>query len=84
MCEECINKINEIDLPKMIFENFTEEELVRAFTDGNKREYTPDETAWFYNLYNRVFKANKQPGCGKCFVNIRRQLGVFAKHHLKL
>jgi hypothetical protein len=84
MCEECENKIQEIELPKMRFDNCTDEELTRAFMEGNRRSYTPDEVAWFYNLYNRVFKQNKQPGCGKCFVNIRRQLSEYAQHHLSL
>jgi hypothetical protein len=84
MCEECENKIQDIELPKMRFDNCTDEELTRAFMEGNRREYSPDDVAWFYNLYNRVFKQNKQPGCGKCFVNIRRQLSEYAKHHLSL
>ena len=84
MCEECENKIQDIELPKMRFDNCTDEELTRAFMEGNRREYSPDDVAWFYNLYNRVFKQNKQPGCGKCFVNIRRQLSEYAQHHLSL
>lgn len=84
MCEECLNKTNEIELPKMRHDNCTEEELTRAFMEGNKSNYTPDEIAWFYNLYNRVFKQNKQPGCGKCFVNIRKQLTTYAKHQMML
>lgn len=65
-----------------MWENYTEDELFRAYMEGNKSSYSKDETAWFYNLYNRVFKQNKQPGCGKCFVNIRRQLTQFAQAHL--
>ena len=84
MCEDCVNKINEIELPKMRFDNCTDEELTRAFMEGNKREYSKDEIVWFYNLYNRVFKQNKQPGCGKCFANIRKQLSTYAKHQLSL
>lgn len=84
MCDECANKINEIKLPEMRFDNCTEEELIRAFMEGNRPTYNPDEIAWFYNLYNRVFKQNKQPGCGKCFVNIRRQLTEYAKQQMSL
>jgi hypothetical protein len=84
MCEECKDKINDIELPKMRHDNCTEEELTQAFFNGNKSTYPPDEVAWFYNLYNRVFKKNKQPGCGKCFVNIRRQLTEYAKTQMQL
>jgi len=64
--------------------NYTFEELEQAHKNGNKSSYTGDEIAWFYNLYNRVFNTNKQPGCGKCFVNIRRNLSVRYKHEAGL
>lgn len=54
--------------------NYTFEELEKAYMDGNKSSYTAEEQAWFYNLYNRVFNQNKQPGCGKCFLNVRKNL----------
>ncbi len=73
-CESCKNKINELKLSDM--GNYTFEELEQAHKLGDKSSYTPDEHAWFYNLYNRVFNQNKQPGCGKCFVNIRKQLSI--------
>lgn len=60
-----------ISLP---MKNYTDEELERAYLEGNKSTYTREEQDWFYNLYNRVFKQNKTPGCGKCFVNIRKHL----------
>jgi len=71
MCKECENKTNEVPTT---FRNYSLEELEMAYNDYNKAIYTPQETAWFYNLYNRVFKTNKQPGCGKCFVTIRKHL----------
>lgn len=71
MCDECEQKQNEITTP---FKNYTLDELEQAHQIGNKSSYTGDETAWLYNLYNRVFRTNKQPGCGKCFVNIRKGL----------
>lgn len=54
--------------------NYTPDELKQAYEMGNKSSYTPDEQAWFYNLYNRVFNKNQQPGCGKCFMNVRKRL----------
>lgn len=71
MCKECENKVNEVKTP---FKNYSMDELEQAHREGNKPHYTGEEIAWFYNLHNRVFKTNKQPGCGKCFVNIRRNL----------
>jgi hypothetical protein len=70
MCETCKNK-PEVNLTP---QNYSMEELKLAYEMGNRRSYTGDETAWFYNLYNRVFNQNKQPGCGKCFVNVRKAL----------
>ena len=70
-CDTC-KKDKDITLNNM--ENYTLEELKLAFDNGNKASYTKEETAWFYNLYNRVFRTNKQPGCGKCFMNVRKAL----------
>jgi hypothetical protein len=69
-CKEC-KEPKDISLP---MKNYTDEELEQAHLQGNKSSYTQDEIAWFYNLYNRVFKTHKSPGCGKCFVNIRKHL----------
>lgn len=55
-------------------ENYTLDELEKAYLEGNKPTYTNEEIQWFYNLYNRVFNQQKKPGCGKCFVNIRKHL----------
>lgn len=34
----------------------------------------PEEIQYIYNFYNRAFKEKRQPGCGKCFVNICKSL----------
>jgi hypothetical protein len=73
MCDDCINKENEVSLPQT---NFILNELKLADEKKDNYKFTPDEVAWYYNLYNRVFKANKQPGCGKCFATIRKQLST--------
>lgn len=70
MCDTCKEQ-NITELPK---QNYTLNELKLAAEQSNKRSYSGDEIAWFYNLYNRVFNTNRQPGCGKCFANIRRAL----------
>lgn len=54
--------------------NYTFEELELAHQKNKQSSFTKDEIAWYYNLYNRVFGTNKQPGCGKCFSNIRKHL----------
>ena len=70
-CETC-KEHKEIGLP--IMERYTLDELEKAHMTGNKSTYTNEEIDWFYNLYNRVFNTHKSPGCGKCFVNIRKHL----------
>lgn len=80
MCKECENKVN--DVPTT-FRPYSIEELEQAYNEGNKPIYTPQEVAWFYNLYNRVFGTNKQPGCGKCFVTIRRHLSQRYKYETR-
>jgi len=70
-CETC-NEEKEVSLKTL--PNYTLSELERAYTEGNKRTYSREEIEWFYNLYNRVFKQDRRPGCGKCFVNIRTAL----------
>lgn len=73
MCEDCKDKVNEASLPQ---KNFIMDELKLAHEKKDHYTFTPDEVAWYYNLYNRVFSTNKQPGCGKCFANIRKQLST--------
>jgi|APGre2960657404_1045060.scaffolds.fasta_scaffold26698_5 hypothetical protein len=70
-CETC-KKDKDITLNTLPI--YTTSELEQAYKEGNKRTYTQDEIKWFYNLYNRVFKQDRRPGCGKCFVNIRQAL----------
>jgi len=71
MCDDCKDKEKEISLPT---QNFLLDELRTAHEKKDNYTFSNDEIAWYYNLYNRVFKSNKQPGCGKCFANIRKQL----------
>jgi hypothetical protein len=47
----------------------SKEEMDKALVLIDKYGITPAEQLWFYDLYNRVFKADKRPGCGKCFSN---------------
>lgn len=67
-CHTCKSK----RLPKMKL--YTFEELQTFYQNRDKYHYTQEEIAEIYNLYNRVFNDNKSPGCGKCFVNVRKKL----------
>lgn len=69
-CQECANK-KEINI-KLGMTNNDEWEKIIPILD--KHNITREETQYVYNFYNRVFNTNKQPGCGKCFVNICKQL----------
>jgi hypothetical protein len=72
-CEKCKKRKDEITLSK--FGNYTIDELKIAAQKFNLPSYTPDEIAFFYNLYNRVYQKNEQPGgCGQCFQRIRAHL----------
>jgi hypothetical protein len=71
-CNTCKNKEQEVSLNNL--PNYSMAELEKAYLMMDRPHYTGEESAWLYNLYNRVFRTNKQPGCGKCFVNVRRSL----------
>jgi hypothetical protein len=55
--------------PQIEPQPYSKEEMDKALVLIDKYGITPAEQVWFYDLYNRVFKADKRPGCGKCFSN---------------
>jgi hypothetical protein len=69
-CEKC-EKSGDVTLKT---ENWTIEELELAVSYLDKYKQPREEIDYVYNVYNRVFKTKKAPGCGKCFVNIGRSL----------
>ena len=69
-CESCKGK-GEVNLNT---ENYTKQEFDYFISISNNYRFTQEETDFIYNLYNRVFKEKKQPGCGKCFVNVIKSL----------
>ena len=69
-CETC-KKPKEINLDTR---PYTQEEFERVLPLLDKYGLTTQEMAYIYNFNNRVFKQNKQPGCGKCFFYIARNL----------
>lgn len=69
-CQTC-KKPKEVNLETTIF---TREEMDLAMTMIDKRGLTPPEQEWLINLNNRVLKDNKIPGCGKCLVQVLKNL----------
>ena len=55
-------------------ENYTRQEFDYFISISNNYRFGKEETDFIYNLYNRVFKEKKQPGCGKCFTNVIKSL----------
>jgi hypothetical protein len=78
-CPKC-KKSGNVELKT---ENWTFQELDDVIPLLDKYGLTREQTNYIYNLYNRIFKMNKQPGCGKCFVNIARQLKIKHSSMLK-
>ena len=69
-CEKCKTpKEVEIKTP-----NYTREEMDAAMLLVDKHSLTRQQQEWLVNLNNRVNKDNKRLGCGKCFVQVCRNL----------
>lgn len=69
-CIEC-DKEKEIELS---FGLSTREEWDNVMTLIKKYGLSRDEINYVYGFYNRELKQNKRPGCGKCFVNVCKNL----------
>lgn len=69
-CEKC-KKPKEVELET---KPYTKDEFDKVMPMLDKFGITPTEMNYIYNFYNRVFGTNKQPGCGKCFVNNAKNL----------
>lgn len=69
-CEKC-KKSGEVEIKTR---PYTDEEFHNIIPLLDKYNITPQERDYIYNFYNRVFGTNKVPGCGKCFVNICKNL----------
>ena len=69
-CEECKEpKEVVVSLPK-----YTKEEMDLAMTLVNRYNLTRQEVEWLTNLNNRVLNDKKQAGCGKCLVQVKKNL----------
>lgn len=69
-CENC-KKEKEVEV-KM--EKFTRQEMDTAMTLINKYSLSRQEADWLTNLNNRVNNDKKQSGCGKCLVQVKKNL----------
>lgn len=69
-CGEC-KKEKEIELS---FGLSTQQEWETIMNLIEKYKLTKQEMDYVYGFYNREFKDKKRPGCGKCFVNVCRNL----------
>lgn len=69
-CIEC-DKEKEIELS---FGLSTRQEWDNVMTLIKKYGLSRDEINYVYGFYNRELKQNKRPGCGKCFVNVCKNL----------
>ena len=69
-CDTCKEpKVVENILPK-----FTKEEMDIAITLVDKKHLTPDQMKWLIGLNNRVNNDNKMYGCGKCHVQVLKNI----------
>ena len=71
-CEKC-KKSGEVEIKT---ENWTKSELELVVSYLDNYNITRQQTDYAYNLYNRIFKTNKTPGCGKCFIRIAKSLKI--------
>lgn len=69
-CEKCKTpKEVELTLP-----NYTKEEMDAMLLIVDKQFLSRQQQEWLVNLNNRVNKDNKRLGCGKCFVQVCKNL----------
>ena len=69
-CEKCKTP-KEVELKTV---NYTREEMDAAMLLVDKYNLTRDQQSYLVNLNNRVNKDNKRLGCGKCFVQVLKNL----------
>jgi hypothetical protein len=61
---------------------YTQEELELAMTLINKVTQTSDEMKWLISLNNRALRDKKQYGCGKCHVQVMKNIRNLYKRHM--
>ena len=69
-CDNCKEpNVVENPLPK-----YTKEEMDLAMTLVDRRDITPQQMQWLIGLNNRVLNDKKQYGCGKCHIQVLKNL----------
>jgi hypothetical protein len=68
-CEDCKNKEVQGEVPK-----YTMEELERAYLLCVNGRPTPQEMQWLISFNNRALNDKKQYGCGKCHVQVMKNI----------
>lgn len=68
-CEDCKNKEVQAEVPK-----YTMEELERAYLISVKGRPTVEEMQWLVLFNNRALGDKKQYGCGKCHVQVMKNI----------
>ncbi len=59
----------------MTYNKPTEEEMEYLASIKTQRQYGQDDRNKLYNVYNRLFNANKRPtSCGRCLANTHKEL----------
>jgi hypothetical protein len=53
---------------------YTKEEMDLAMTLVERRDITPQQMQWLIGLNNRVLNDKKQYGCGKCHIQVLKNL----------
>lgn len=69
-CETC-KKPKEVEINTL---PYTMEELELAMTLVPQYGLSREQTEWLVNLNNRALKDNKTAGCGKCVVQVKKNL----------
>ena len=68
-CDNCKEPKPVEPLPK-----YTKEEMDLAMTLVDRRDITPQQMQWLIGLNNRVLNDKKQYGCGKCHIQVLKNL----------
>jgi hypothetical protein len=69
-CETC-KEPKEVEVK---LEKYTKQEMDLAMTMVDRYNLTRQEIEWLTNLNNRVLNDRKRAGCGKCLVQVKRNL----------
>jgi hypothetical protein len=69
-CEKC-KKPKEVNINT---KPYTMAELELSITMVKKAKLTTQEVEWLVNLNNRALNDKKLPGCGKCIIQVKKNL----------